>query len=179
MVEIIEIDDHISFLFAMNCSPNHKIEHCKRYRLVYLFHIALYIENVMIFIEYCFVAMAEKIETVRQFVILVTVNKRDFHYLFRQQINRFNILSDFWEFVADMLKNVYLRAVFCINVYIVGDDDIESGFQCSYIEGGFSRQLRLFEVFGNIQRARSNIYNRQKGETGDLWYGLFDSSPNK
>ncbi len=83
MVEVTEVDDHISFLFVMNCLPDHKARCCKQYGLVYLFHIALYIENVMMFIEYRFVIMAEGIGMAGQLVVLVAVDKRDFHHLFR------------------------------------------------------------------------------------------------
>ncbi len=80
----MEVDDYISLLFAMNCSPDHETEYCKWYRLVYLFYTALYVESVVMFIEYCFVVMIEKIRMAGQFVVLVAVDKRDFHHLFRQ-----------------------------------------------------------------------------------------------
>ncbi len=63
-------------------------------------------------------------------------------------------------------------------MYIVGDDDIRSGFRYPHIEGRFSRQLGLLEVFGNIQQARNSICNRWRGEVGDPWHSLLDSSPN-
>ncbi len=76
-----------------------------------------------------------------------------------------------------MLKNVCLRAVFCVDMYIVGGDDTRSGFWCLHVEGRFSRQLGLLEVFGSVQQARSGICNCWKGEAGDPWYGLFGSNP--
>ncbi len=64
-VEVTEIDNYMSLLLAMNRSPNHETGHYKRYRLVYPFHTALYVESVVMSIEHRFVAMTEKIETAR------------------------------------------------------------------------------------------------------------------
>ncbi len=84
MIEITEVDNHTSLLLAMNRSPDHETGRCKQYRLVYPLHVALHMKNVMTFIKHHFVAMIERIGTAEQLVVLVTVNKRDFHYLFRQ-----------------------------------------------------------------------------------------------
>ncbi len=65
MVEIIEVDNHISLLLVVNCSPDHKTRCCKQCRLVYPFYIALYMENIVMFIEYYFVIIAEKIRMIR------------------------------------------------------------------------------------------------------------------
>ncbi len=84
MVEVTEIDDHMSLFFVMNCLPDHETGHCKQYRLVYPLHTALYMENVMMFIEHRFVVVTERVGMAGQLVILVTVDKRDFHHLFRR-----------------------------------------------------------------------------------------------
>ncbi len=83
MVEVTEIDDYISLLLAMNRLSDYETGCYKQYRLVYLLHIALYIENVVMFIEHRFVAVAERVGTVGQLVILIIVDERDFHHLFR------------------------------------------------------------------------------------------------
>ncbi len=84
MIEVMEVDDYMSLLLVVNRLPDHEAGRYKQCGLVYPFHPALYMENVVMFIEYCFVMVAERIGTVGQLVILVTVNKRDFHHLFRR-----------------------------------------------------------------------------------------------
>ncbi len=83
MVEVTEVDDYMSLFLVMNHSPDYETGCCKQYGLIYPFHMALYMESVMMFIKYYFVVVVERVEIAGQFVILVTVDKRDFHYLFR------------------------------------------------------------------------------------------------
>ncbi len=63
MVEVMEVDDHMSLFLAMNRLPDHKARHCKQYELVYPFYTALYMESVMMFIEYRFVVVVERVGT--------------------------------------------------------------------------------------------------------------------
>ncbi len=63
MVEVMEVDDYMSLLFAVNRLSDHETGCCKRYRLVYLFYVALCVEGVVMFIEYRFVVVAERVGT--------------------------------------------------------------------------------------------------------------------
>ncbi len=46
MVEVMEVDDYMSLFFVVNHSPDHEAGRYKQYGLIYLLHIALYVENV-------------------------------------------------------------------------------------------------------------------------------------
>ncbi len=61
MVEVMEVDNHMSLLLTMNCLSDHEVGRYKRYGLVYLFYTALCVKNVVMFIEYCLVAVAERV----------------------------------------------------------------------------------------------------------------------